>query len=120
MMGHELTALYGIDHAQTLAIILPALLEVRRDKKRAKLLQYAENVWQIGDGSEAEKIDRAIENTRSFFERLGIKTRLSQYGIAADQIDVIAGKLEAHGLTALSETGDQTIEISRLILEKAF
>ncbi len=120
MMGHELTALYGIDHAQTLAIILPALLEVRRDKKRAKLIQYAENVWQIGDGSEAEKIDRAIENTRSLFESLGIKTRLSQYGIAADQIDVMVGKLETHGLTALSETGDQTIELSRLILEKAW
>lgn len=120
MMGHVLTALYGIDHAQTLAIILPALLDVRRDKKRAKLLQYAENVWQIRNGSETEKIDLAIRKTRTFFESLGIKTRLSLYGIAADQIDVIARQLEAHGLTALSETGDQTPEISRLILEKAW
>lgn len=119
MMGHELTALYGIDHAQTLAIILPALLEVRRDKKRAKLLQYAENVWQIRDGNEEEKIDRAIQKTRSFFESLGIRTRLSQYGIGTDQIDVIVGQMEAHGLIALSETGDQTPDISREILKKA-
>lgn len=119
MMGHELTALYEIDHAQTLAIILPALLEVRRDKKRAKLLKYAENVWQIRDGNEEEKIDRAIQKTRSFFESLGVRTRLSQYGIGADQVDVIVGQMETHGLIALSETGDQTPDISREILKKA-
>ena len=47
MIGHELTALFGIDHGQTLAIVYPALLEVRRNQKRAKLLQYAQRVWHI-------------------------------------------------------------------------
>ena len=119
MIGHELTALFGIDHGQTLAIVYPSLLEVRRTKKRAKLLQYAERVWNIEKGSEEEKIDLAIQKTRDFFESLGIKTRLSAYGVGADQIPLIVEQLKAHGLTALSETQDLTLEISRKILENA-
>lgn len=120
MIGHELTALFGIDHGQTLAIVYPALLEVRRDKKRAKLLQYADRVWHIDGGSEDEIIDLAILKTRNFFESLGIKTHLSDYGVTADKIDVIVEQLGEHGLTALSETGDLTLDISRAILVKAF
>ncbi len=119
MIGHELTALFGIDHGQTLAIVYPSVLEVRRTQKRAKILQYAERVWNITSGSEDEKIDLAIKNTREFFERLGIKTRLSEYGVAADQIPVIVAQLKAHGLTALSETQDITLEVSQKILENA-
>lgn len=119
MIGHELTALCGIDHGQTLAIVLPALLEVRRAQKRAKLLQYAERVWHIEGGTEEEKIDLAIQKTREFFESLGVKTRLSQYGVGADQIPVIVEQLKAHGWTALSETQDLTLDISQKILERA-
>ncbi len=119
MIGHELTALFGIDHGQTLAIVYPAVLEVRRSQKRAKLLQYAERIWHITGGSEDEKIDMAIRRTRDFFESLGVKTRLSQYGISADKIPVVIEQLKAHGLTALSETQDITPDISRKILECA-
>jgi NADP-dependent alcohol dehydrogenase len=119
MIGHELTALFGIDHGQTLAIVLPSLLEVRREQKRAKLLQYAERVWHIESGSEDEKIDLAIQKTREFFESLGVKTRLSQYGVGADKIPVVIEQLKAHGMTALSETGDLTLDISQKILERA-
>lgn len=119
MIGHELTALFGIDHGQTLAIVYPALLEVRREQKRARLLQYAERVWYIEKGSDDEKIDLAIQKTREFFESLGIKTRLSEYGVTADKIPVIVEQLKAHGLTALSETQDLTPEISQRILEVA-
>jgi len=80
LVGHELTAQYGLDHAQTLAILLPSMLHVRRDSKRAKLLQYAERVWHITEGSEDERIFAAIERTRAFFENLGVKTRLAGYG----------------------------------------
>ena len=119
MIGHELTALFGIDHGQTLAIIAPSMLEIRRDKKRAKLLQYAERVWHIENGSDDEKIDLAITKTRDFFESLGIKTRISQYGIRADKIPVIIKQLKTHGMTALSETGDMTLDIVERILERA-
>lgn len=119
MIGHELTALFGIDHGQTLAIIMPAVLEVRREQKRAKILQYAQRVWHIESGSEEEKIDLAIKKTREFFESLGVKTRLSQYGVSAEQIPVIIEQLEAHGWTTLSETGDISLDISQKILERA-
>jgi Uncharacterized oxidoreductases, Fe-dependent alcohol dehydrogenase family len=119
MIGHELTSLYGIDHGQTLAIILPSLLDVRRDKKHAKLVQYAERVWGINSGSDEEKIEFAINKTREFFESLGIKTRLSEYGVGADQIPIIIEQLKNHGLTALSETGDLTLDIVQTILENS-
>ena len=119
MIGHELTALFGIDHGQTLAIIYPAVLEVRRIQKRAKLLQYAERVWYIEKGSEEEKIDLAIQKTREFFESLGVKTHLSLYNVYADKIPVVIEQLKVHGLTALSETQDLTLDISQKILERA-
>jgi NADP-dependent alcohol dehydrogenase len=119
MIGHELTALFGIDHGQSLAIVLPALLEARRDQKREKLLQYAERVWHIEKGSDENRISLAIELTRNFFERLGVKTRLSQHGVTADKIPVIVEQLRQHERTALSETQDLTLEISRKILESA-
>lgn len=119
MIGHELTAMFGIDHGQTLAIVLPALLEERREQKKAKILQYAERVWQIESGSEEEKIDLAIQKTREFFERLGIKTHLSQYGVGAEKIPMVIAQLEAHGMVALSETQDLTLDISQKILQRA-
>lgn len=120
MIGHELTAAFGIDHGQTLAIIYPAVLEVRRAQKYAKILQYAERVWNINSGNDDDKVDLAIKRTREFFESLGIKTRLSEYGISADKIPAIVEQLKTHGMVALSETQDITPEISKLILEKAF
>lgn len=68
LIGHELTALHGIDHARTLAIVFPANLQVRRQEKREKLLQYAARVWQIVEGDEEQRIDTVIARTRAFFE----------------------------------------------------
>ncbi len=119
MIGHELTAMFGIDHGQTLAIVYPSVLDVQRKQKHAKILQYAERVWNITNGSDDEKIDLAIRKTREFFESLGIKTRLSEYGVTADQIPMVIELLKVHGLTALSETQDITLEVSQKILENA-
>jgi len=117
MIGHELTALHGIDHARTLAIVLPANLEVRREAKRAKLLQYAERVWQIRQGDEEQRIDAAIQQTRTFFESLGLPTRLSAYQLGADAIDALISQLAAHRLTALGEHSDVSLDVSRQVLE---
>ena len=119
MIGHELTALHHIDHARTLAIVLPALLNECRDAKRAKLLQYGARVWGITAGSEDERISAAIDKTRDFFERMGIATRLSAYGLGADAIDTLIAQLEAHGMTKLGEHGDISPAVSRRILEAA-
>ncbi|MDP3638702.1 MAG: iron-containing alcohol dehydrogenase [Azonexus sp.] len=119
MIGHELTAQHGIDHARTLAIVLPSLLNVQRADKRAKLLQYAERVWQIREGDEAKRIDAAIRQTAEFFESLGVPTRLSAYGIGREGIDTLVSQLEAHGMKALGEHQNITPEVSRRILEGA-
>lgn len=78
-IGHELTALFGIDHARTLAIIAPNLYRSVFDAKKEKLAQYAEEVWKVGSGSTNEKAKLAIERTTDFFHSLGIKTKLSEY-----------------------------------------
>lgn len=119
MIGHELTALYGLDHAQTLAIVLPAMLEARRSQKKAKLLQYASRVWGLEDGNEEERIDAAIAATRQFFEALGVPTRLSAYGIDKPDFSAVLDKLTAHGMTALGEYGDITPAVSRAVLVAA-
>jgi NADP-dependent alcohol dehydrogenase len=119
MIGHEITALYGIDHARTLALVLPSLLNSQRDHKRAKLLQYAERVWRVTDGSDDRRIDAAISCTRDFFESLGMSTRLSAYKLGAEAVERILTRLAAHGMTALGERQNITLDVSREILLQA-
>ncbi|WP_299494096.1 iron-containing alcohol dehydrogenase [uncultured Shewanella sp.] len=118
MIGHELTALYDIDHARTLAIILPGLLDCQRESKKEKLLQYGERVWNISQGTENQRIDETIAKTRAFFEEMGIKTRLSDYDLNYTHVKEILTKLEFHGMTALGEHQDIDLERSRHILER--
>lgn len=119
MIGHELTALHGLDHAQTLAIVLPAMLRVRKDAKREKLLQFAARVWQIQEGDEDARIEAAISRMQAFFEQMGVKTRLQDYGLSAEQIPAIITSLEAHRMTKLGERRDVTPDVSRQVLELA-
>jgi NADP-dependent alcohol dehydrogenase len=116
MIGHELTALHGIDHAQTLAIVLPNTLTVRRDRKRQKLLQYADRVWGLDDGTEEVRIDRAIAKTRDFFESVGVPTHLSDYGVGLDVIPKIIDRFEKRGFVALGENQDVTPKVVEQIL----
>ena len=116
-IGHELTALHEMDHGRTLAIILPAIMDLRRESKKDKLLQYAKRIWNITEGNENTRINQAIAKTREFFEALGVKTRLSDYGITEKDIDPIIEQLTQHGMTQLGEHQDITPEISRRILE---
>jgi NADP-dependent alcohol dehydrogenase len=78
-MGHELTALFGIDHARTLAVIAPSHYHYNFEAKKEKLAQYGERVWNIETGSTEEKAKAAIEKTVDFFHSLGIDTKLSDY-----------------------------------------
>lgn len=116
-IGHELTALHGLDHARTLAILLPAVMQVRRADKHDKLLQYAARIWGLVDGEADQRIDRAIRNTRDFFESLGVPTRLNAYQITEEAFPEVLRKLEEHGQTAMGERQSVSLEISRQILE---
>jgi NADP-dependent alcohol dehydrogenase len=119
MIGHELTALHGIDHARTLAVVVPSLLNVQRATKGAKLIQYGERVWGIRDGSDDARIDGAIRRTREFFEVLGLGTRLSDYNVTVDTAAEVAGRLRARGLLKIGEKSDITPEVVEKILRQA-
>ena len=119
LIGHELTAVYHLDHGITLAIVLPALLEVKKADKLEKLAQYATRVWHITEGTTEEKADKAIAKTREFFESLGVSTHLKDYGLGEEAIDKIVKQLEDHGMTRLGEKGDVTPEVAREILTRA-
>jgi NADP-dependent alcohol dehydrogenase len=81
-MGHELTALFGIDHARTLAVIAPSHYQYNFEAKKDKLAQYGKRVWNIQEGSTDEIAKAAIEKTVDFFHSLGIDTKLSDYTAA--------------------------------------
>jgi NADP-dependent alcohol dehydrogenase len=106
MIGHELTALHGLDHAQTLAIVLPGVLRVKSEAKKEKLLQYGARVWDVTAGSDDERITSTIETTRAFFESVGVPTRLSAYNIQKDAIPALVDKLASHGPVKLGERRD--------------
>lgn len=117
MLGHELTALYGLDHAQTLAIVLPSMMQARRSDKTEKLLQYGTRIWGITEGDEATRIDAAIAKTREFFESMQVKTRLSGYGLDQQVVEPVLAALADHKMTSLGERRNVGLEISRRVLE---
>ena len=79
------------------------MLQVRREEKRDKLLQYADRVWSLHEGDTEARIDQAIVRTRLFFESLQVPTRLSDYGIGVDAIGPLVAQLRRHGMVALGE-----------------
>lgn len=103
MIGHELTAFHGLDHAQTLAIVLPNLLWVLRDSKREKLIQFAERVWDVKTGTPEARLEEGIIRTRAFFEAMGNPTHLSAYGIGSERFVDIIARLEKRGALPLGE-----------------
>ena len=119
MIGHELTAAFGIDHARTLAIVLPSLLRERKEKKREKLLQYAERVWNINQGSDEQKIEESIVKTEQFFLKLDIPIKLSAYNVKKEEIEKVITGLKAKNMNTLSESSDLDYTISSKILLNA-
>ena len=117
MLGHEITALYGLDHAQTLAIVLPRMMHAMRQQKEAKLLQYAERIWGISEQDNDTAINLAIEKTEAFFHSVNMPTRFSDYQLGEEIVDTIVEQLERHGMTALGESQQVTLDISRNVLK---
>lgn len=120
MIGHEITALYGLDHAQTLAIVLPGVLKIQKQEKIKKLVQFAESVWAEKSGTEDQKANTAIDKTEKFFNSIGMKTTLSDYGInGAECREKVANRLEQRG-TVLGEHNNITPAKVRDILTDRF
>lgn len=117
-VGQELTALYGLDHGQTLAILYPSLLKVLRNEKKAKLLQYANRVWGITHGSEEEITDSVISRTEEFFRSVGMKTHFSEYGIGENAVEEVVERVRFRGLV-YGENRSVTPEVVREIVRLA-
>lgn len=119
MIGHEITAFHELTHGYTLAIVFPQLLRVMKDEKREKILQYGARVWGITLGDPDDRIESTILRTEDFFRSLGVKTKLSDYGIGEDTINKIVARFEMRG-TVLGEnktiTPDKVEKILRLAL----
>lgn len=121
MIGHELTALYNIDHAMTLAIIFPNLYRNRFDNKKEKLAQYGERVWNITEGTTEEKAHAAIERTVAWLHELGVKTRLSEYtSDYAHTGEFIEKRFTERGWKGLGERRDITPEVIKEIVEMSY
>ncbi len=119
MIGHELTALHGIDHARTLSIVYPAVLKVCKQAKRKKLIQYGKRVWNLNNANEDQLIDEAIAKTVKFFQTMQVPTCLSDVDLGINDIDPILAKLELHRMVKLGEHMDIDLGKSRKILEVA-
>ena len=121
MIGHELTALYNIDHARTLAIIGPNLYRVLFETKKEKLAQYGERVWQITGTTIDEKALLAIEKTVAFFHTMGMQTQLSEYTTEyKNTADFIVNRFEERGWKALGEKQNITLEKIKEIVEMSY
>jgi NADP-dependent alcohol dehydrogenase len=116
-IGHELTAYHGIDHARTLAIVLPGMMDIKRRQKEAKILQYGQRIWNITEGTVDERIDKAIQKTVEFFELVGIPTRLPDYNVPAETIDKIEQRFIQRDVR-FGEHKDIDASETRLILER--
>jgi len=117
MIGHELTALHGIDHGQTLCIVLPGIMKLKRENKKEKILQYGERVWKITEGTPDERIDATIQKTVEFFESVGIKTKLADYGVGSDIIPKVVDRFVKRGIKVIGERGIITTDDIAKILE---
>jgi NADP-dependent alcohol dehydrogenase len=121
MIGHELTALYEIDHARTLAIIGPNLYRVMFDTKKEKLAQYGQRVWNIQGNSTEEIAEKAIEKTVEFFHKMGMKTKISENAENIEKTaDFIVNRFEERGWKAMGEKQNITLEKVRAIVEMSY
>lgn len=114
-IGHELTAYHGIDHAVTLAIVLPGVLNEVKELRKAKLLQYAERVWGLNPEN-PDAAEQTIAKTEEFFNHLGLKTRLSDHGIGKETITRIIERFKSRGTQHMSYLKDVNLENLESIL----
>lgn len=116
MIGHELTALHGLTHGATLAIVFNGTLRTLRKQKYGKILQYGERVWNITQGSDDERIDLTIEKTEGFFRSLGLSTHLNEENIGEETIQEIERRFNERGV-AFGEAQNVTGNVAREILQ---
>lgn len=119
MIGHAITALYEIDHARTLSMVMPSVLRFRSEAKMGMLQRYARYVWGIDDDDPRSGGEKAIRKTEDFFRRMGCPVRLSEAAPIVIEPEAIAEHLQRAGQTALGEGQDIGLPEVRSILRMA-
>lgn len=120
MIGHELTAMYGIDHARTLAVIAPSLYKVMFETKKGKLAQYGKRIFNL-EGTEDEIANEAINKTVEFFHKMGMDTKLSDYTKEYDNTaDFIVNRFDERGWKGLGERQNITLDKVKAIVEMSY
>lgn len=120
MIGHELTALYNIDHARTLAVIAPSLYTVMFDTKKEKLAQYGKRIFDL-TGSDDDIAKAAIVKTEAFFHTMGMDTKLSQYtDDYSKTADFIKDRFEKRGWKLMGEKQNITPDKVKEIVEMSY
>jgi NADP-dependent alcohol dehydrogenase len=119
-IGHELTALYGIDHARSLAIVAPNLYQVLFETKKEKLAQYGKRIWNL-QGEDTAIAQEAIVKTKQFFESLGVKTNLVDYDLAPKEVAAqVLANFKKRTIYPFGEAKNITATVVQEILEKIF
>ncbi|RXJ78555.1 NADH-dependent alcohol dehydrogenase [Arcobacter sp. F155] len=114
IIGHELTAFYGLDHARSLAVILPHLIREMIDEKQDKLAQFGKNVFGIENNNEA-----IIEKIEEVFESVGVPTKLTAYEIDDKVVENVHSAFKSHGYTEIGENGTVTLDKVEKIINRS-
>lgn len=116
LIGHEITAFYGLDHGQSLAIVMPRLWQQQKAGKMKKLAKFAREIYGVNEADDSKAADAAIKKTEEFFNSIGVKTKLADFGIdAKEAAQKIQARFAARG-TVLGESCDITPEVAALIV----
>lgn len=116
MIGHEITALFGLDHGQTLAIVYPGVLEIMKEQKAKKIIRLGKEIFEINEEDDQKQIDLTLKAVEHFFEKMGIKTHLSDYNLGDEAIEKVVNRLKGRGWK-LGERRNITSDVVRKILE---
>ncbi|MDY3199729.1 MAG: iron-containing alcohol dehydrogenase [Arcobacter sp.] len=114
IIGHELTAFYNLDHARSLAVVLPHLLREMIEEKQEKLAQFGKNVFGIENNNEA-----IIKKIEEIFESVGVPTKLTEYEIDNKVIENVHNAFKSHGYLEIGENGTVTLEKVANILNRS-
>lgn len=114
IIGHELTAFYNLDHARSLAVVLPHLLREMIEEKQEKLAQFGKNVFGIENDNEA-----IIKKIEEIFESVGVPTKLTEYEIDNKVIENVHNAFKSHGYLEIGENGTVTLDKVAKILNRS-
>ncbi|MDD2886230.1 MAG: iron-containing alcohol dehydrogenase [Aliarcobacter sp.] len=114
MIGHELTAFYGLDHARSLAVVQPQLIRVMMEEKKEKFELMGREVFGVLHNKEI-----VLEALEYMYQSIGVTTNLNDYNIDDKVVENITSALKKHGMTNIGENGTVTLEKVAQILNMA-